>query len=209
MRTIETTLFNYSELSESAKSKARDWYRTASQRDDFFAECVIEDAATVANLMGIDLNLTRTNNGNYKPSIFYSGFCSQGDGASFNCNYQYKKGSVADVMNWAPNDKELHRIARALQTIQKKYFYRLRASSKVSGHYVHSGCMRVSVDYYANDIERETDKGEEEITECLRDFADWIYKQLEREYDYQNSDDVVAEHIICNEYEFTEDGARA
>ena len=69
--------------------------------------------------------------------------------------------------------------------------------------------MAVTVDYYANDIERETDKGEDEITECLRDFANWIYKQLERDYDYQNSDDAVAETIEANDYEFTEDGERA
>lgn len=208
MRTIETTLFNYSELSESAKSNTREWYRTASQGDDFFAECVIEDAATIADLMGIDLNLTRTDKGNYKPSIFYSGFCSQGDGASFNCNYQYKKGSLADVMNWAPNDKELHRIARALQTIQKKYFYRLRASSKVSGHYVHSGCMSVDA-WHTDDEYRDIGEAENDIQECLRDFADWIYKRLETEYEYQNSDDVVAETIEANGYEFTEEGARA
>lgn len=205
MRVIETTLFKYSELSDTAKEKAREWYARASEGDNFFAECVIEDAATIADLMGIDLNLTRTNNGNYKPSIFYSGFWSQGDGASFNCNYQYKKGSVADVMNWAPNDKELHRIARALQTIQKRHFYKLRAKSRVSGHYVHARCMSVDA-WHTDDEYRDIGEAENDIQECLRDFANWIYKRLETEWEYQNSESVIAENIECNEYEFTEDG---
>jgi hypothetical protein len=219
MRTIETTVFHYSELSESAQEKAREWYRHATDFDDFYAECVIDDAATIADLMGIDLNQNpvKLMNGQtrYDPAIYYSGFWSQGDGASFECSYRYKPGSVKAVASHTGNDKELIAIATALQTIQKKYFYSLRAKSKVSGHYVHSNCMQVTVDYYdpsskySYNVERETDKGESEITEALRDFANWIYRQLEREYDYQNSDDAIAESIICNEYEFTEEGEYA
>jgi hypothetical protein len=37
----------------------------------------------------------------------------------------------------------------------------------------------------------------------------WIYRQLEREYDYQNADAQVDENIRANEYEFYEDGKRA
>lgn len=107
MRTIETRVFTYSELSDSAKSNARDWYRDSSAGDNFFAECVYDDAAEIG-------------------------------------------------------------------------------------------------DY----VDRETDKGEDEITQLLRDFADWIYEQLEIAYDWENSDDNVAEIIEANGYEFTEDGAQ-
>jgi len=34
----------------------------------------------------------------------------------------------------------------------------------------------------------------------------WIYRQLKTEYEYSVSDEVVAENIIANGYEFTEDG---
>ncbi len=36
----------------------------------------------------------------------------------------------------------------------------------------------------------------------------WIYRQLEKEYEYQNSDECVDENILCNSYTFTEDGKR-
>lgn len=41
-----------------------------------------------------------------------------------------------------------------------------------------------------------------------RTFADWIYRQLESEYEHVNSDESVAETIRANEYEFTADGKR-
>jgi hypothetical protein len=51
-----------------------------------------------------------------------------------------------------------------------------------------------------------SDTAEEEITEALRAFADWVYDQLRAEYDYQTSDKAVEEAIRANEYEFTVDG---
>lgn len=50
MRTIEKTIYKYSELSDAAKSNARDWYRQ-SDCDDFYSECVIEDTATIADIL--------------------------------------------------------------------------------------------------------------------------------------------------------------
>jgi hypothetical protein len=38
------------------------------------------------------------------------------------------------------------------------------------------------------------------------DLSQEIYKSLESEYDYLTSDEIIAESLIINEYEFTEDG---
>lgn len=205
MTILEREVFTYSELSESAQENARDWYRSASQGDNFYAECVYEDAAQIAALMGIDLCRTRTKTGTYEPTIYYSGFWSQGDGASYECQYKYEPGALKAVTAYAPKDAELHRIAKALQDIQKRYFYKLVANSRVIGNYCHSGCMRVSVEH-SDDPYRDISDAEDDITQALRDFADWIYSQLEKAYDWENSDEQIAETILCNEYEFTEDG---
>jgi len=53
-----------------------------------------------------------------------------------------------------------------------------------------------------------TADAEEVVIEALRDLARWLYRQLEREYDYLSSDDVVDEAIIANGYTFTEAGQR-
>lgn len=53
-----------------------------------------------------------------------------------------------------------------------------------------------------------TADAEEAVAEALRDLARWLYRQLEREYDYLSSDEVVDETIITNGYTFTEAGQR-
>jgi hypothetical protein len=51
-------------------------------------------------------------------------------------------------------------------------------------------------------------KEESALKEVARDFMEWIYQQLEKEYDYFMSDDSVDETIRVNEYLFTEEGKR-
>lgn len=208
MRTIETAVYKFNELSDEAKQRAIECYRNGYE---FFDDFVREDAACIAEILGIDL-LTRPvklmgGSTRYDPCIYYSGFWSQGDGACFEGAYRYKKGALqklkAHIGNQSKGDKELLRIAETLQRIQSKYFYKLTATMEHRGHYYHSGCMRVNVEH-ADDTYREIP--EDEITQCMRDFADWIYDQLENEYEYQNSDKAITESIIANEYEFNEEG---
>jgi hypothetical protein len=49
---------------------------------------------------------------------------------------------------------------------------------------------------------------EEVVADALRDLADWLYRQLQREYDYLTSDAAIDEVIRANEYSFTVDGRR-
>ena len=54
----------------------------------------------------------------------------------------------------------------------------------------------------------EDDRHDAEREAALRDLARWLYRQLEREYEYQTSDAVVDEAIIANGYTFTNSGRR-
>jgi hypothetical protein len=110
---------------------------------------------------------------------------------------------VDKVRDYAAKDEELHAIARDLARAARRTFYTASARCDHRGHYYHSGCMAVDVD-----AERGPDVSDE-VTDALRAFADWIYSQLEREYDYTRSDEAVAETIEANEYEITEDGEAA
>ena len=140
----------------------------------------------------------------YKPCIYYSGFSSQGDGACFEGSYRYQKGAMKQLKAYALIDTKLHRIAQGLQDIQKANFYQLRATTKHSGHYYHSGCM--DVDVYRNDDKEMTKDAEETVTQLLRDFADWIYNQLEESYDYATSEENAKEHLEESSFEFFENG---
>lgn len=205
MRTETTTreLYKFEELDDDAKETAREWWRRCENEssDNLFAECVVEDAERVAEILGVSFNRRR---GGYSssPALYWSGFWSQGDGACFEGVYSYSKGSTAAIRKYAPKDTELHRIADGLAKVQKRYFYGVSASCEHSGHYYHSGCMRVHT-YYDREGDRNvSDDDDEEIRQLLRDFADWIYRQLERAYEFTMSDENVDESMIANEYEF-------
>ena len=50
------------------------------------------------------------------------------------------------------------------------------------------------------------DDAAETFTDISRDLMRWLYSSLEAEYEYQNSDEKVADNIIINGYEFDVDG---
>lgn len=212
-RTVTTTqtLYKFGELSEDAKEKARQWYREADDGDNFWSESVIEDAATIADLMGIDLRQrpVKLMNGStrYEPAIYWSGFWSQGDGASFEGTYTYKKGSAKAVREHAPKDEALHAIAQGLADLQRLNFYGIEAKlERGGGSNFYSHEMTISIDVFTKNDQYNEPACADEVREYLRDYMRWIYRQLEKEYEYQNSDEVVDENIIANGYEFNEDG---
>jgi hypothetical protein len=193
MRTIKTKIYKFNELSETAKDNAIDLMRDINTNDDFWYESVFEDAKTIAKLMGIDIK-----------NIYFRGFSSQGDGACFEGKYAYAKNSVKAVKEYAPKDETLHKIVQSLYEIQKRYFYKITANVKRSGHYYHSRCT--DIDVYVNDNGYLPQTDNDNIVELLRDFMNWIYKMLETEYEYQTSNESIIGTIEANDYEFTEDG---
>lgn len=209
MRTIETIVYHYAELSDTAKEQARDWYRAfaADSFADFASGSVLEDAARLARMFGLNISTkpVKLMNGStrYDPNVFWA-VASRDSGASFAGHYSYQKGSVSAVTTEAPQDLELHRIVRALADVQRRNFYRIAASVE---HGRQSWTLRIDVER-TDDVNLSTDD-ETEVKDALTDFANWIQAGLETEFEYQTSDEQVSETIIANEYEFTEDGDRA
>lgn len=205
MRTIKKSIFTFSELSEHSKEKARDWYRQDLPVDYDF---VFEDAANVADILGLDIRQARktTMAGiiHYVPAVYFSGFWSQGDGACFEGRYSYKKGWKKTLKAFY-NDAELLRIGQALQDLQKSHFYRLSADIKHSGRYYHEYSMTVDCAHFDNPY-LDTSSIESEFKDIFADFAKWIYKNLEAEYEHASSNDAVDEALELGEFEFYENG---
>jgi hypothetical protein len=200
MRQEVINVYKFDELpSERAKEKekAREWWRSSSSSDPFWSECVIEDAQQCAEILGIEIGKARHSK---EPAVYWSGFSCQGDGASFEGRYRYAKGAAKAIREHAPQDSELHRIADRLQALQRRIFYRGIFDIKASGRYSHEYTMSLER------CEECPDDIADDFLDTLRDFARWIYKSLESEYEWQNSDSEVDESIRCNEYEFTADG---
>jgi hemerythrin len=212
---IETTVYQFDELSDEAKQKARDWYREASAGDTYHADAVVEDFETCVGLLGVELRQRpfRTMGGDTKtePSVRW-GLYTQGSGASFEGSYRYAKGGVkAITAHTGGSDKELIRIAAALQAVQKKHGYKIEArmtDGTGSNFYPHSGTMAVEVFKNGGCFEYAERETEEEVTQLMRDLADWLYRHIEEEDMYQNADEQVDENIRANEYTFTASGKR-
>jgi hypothetical protein len=207
-RTIK--VYQFDELSESAKERAREWYRQGNCDDSFWSECTIDDAKEIGKYMGMDLD-----------KVYFSGFWSQGDGACFEGTWRASDVKVDKLKEYAPQDKELHRIVNGLAELAKEYpdgYFKV----KHRGHYSHSGCTSFNTELPCEQEEEleydspeyktiQVKLGEDEdaLIELARDYMNWIYKTLEKEWDYQNADEQVDESIRANEYEFLKDGTRA
>ncbi len=225
MRIKHTKVYQYNELSDEAKEKARDWYRKGNCEDNYWSEGVIDQAEEIAVMLGLDICQTpyKTMGGEtrYKATIYWSGFWSQGDGACFEGTWDASKVQADKLKAEYPQDKELHRIVDGLAEIAKEY-PEGSFSVKHTGHYSHShstsfnvGLPNTQEDELEYDspefklLQIKLGEDEETLIELARDFMNWIYRQLEKEWDYQNSDEQVEESIRANEYEFLETGERA
>jgi hypothetical protein len=208
---VETTVYRLDELSTEAKEKARAWYRESTPDDDW-SEFVARDFETICAILGVRLKTrpVRLYGGGtrQKPCIWFRGFWSQGDGACFEALYSYQKDAPRNIRDHAPRDAELHRIAGALQSIQRRNFYQLQAEIRHRGHYYHEHCMAISVERDSQTYRHMTADAEDGIVEALRDLARWLYSQLEREYEHQTSDIVIDEMMLANDYSFTAAGRR-
>jgi hypothetical protein len=208
---IATTVYRFAELPEAAKGKARAWYRGGGFDYDWY-DAVYEDFQRIAEILGIRLKTRAVQliGGRTRedPCIWFSGFWSQGDGASWEGWYSYRKSAAADLRAHAPQDHTLHRIAEKLQAAQRQNFYQLRAEVAHRGNYYHAFTMAVSVTRESSAGAEVIGDAETMVTEALRDLANWLYRQLEQEYDYLTSDAAVDEMLVANGYTFTEEGRR-
>jgi len=208
-RIMQTEVFKFSELDDRAKERARDWYREGALDYEWW-DCTFDDAKQCLELAGFEVR-----------AIYFSGFSSQGDGAVFNGEWHANKAQPVKAMKaHAPKDKDLHAIAaeaRALAKLRGDASLHIRHTGR--DYYLSANDCSVHCERETDDIARTTaewkareaedDEIGERIFELARDAAHWIYRQLERQYEWLMSDEQVDESIIANDYEFTEEGKRA
>ena len=208
-RIVETTVFTIDELSGAAKENARIWYRQAGLHDDWY-DFVYEDFETICGILGVTLGTTpvRLYSGGTrdKPQVFFTGFHSQGDGASFSGRYSYARGATTAIRAHAPKDEELHRIVDTLQAVQRRNFHQLHASIRQSGRYCHEYTMAIEVERDSPTWQPPTDDAEDAVTEAMRDLARWLYRQLRAEYEHLTSDAAIDETLAANAWSFTAAG---
>lgn len=208
---IETTVYQLAELDETAKDKARAWFREGGFDHDWY-DAVYTDFEQVCAILGITFKTRAirlmSGGSRQEPCIYFRGFWSQGDGACFEGRYAYARGAPAKIRAYAPQDTALHQLADVLQAVQGRNFYQLHAQARHRGRYYHEYCMEIAVERESPFGQDMTSDAEETVIEALRDLARWLYRQLERDYEYQSSDERIDEAIAANAYTFTKSGRR-
>lgn len=149
-----------------------------------------------------------------EPDIRFSGFCVQGDGASFTSKAVYLDLYLKAFGLGAYSDRQIKLFLDLIRNYDVVEFYVERSDN----HYVHEYTTKVRYNAYlylyqfdrcprlqrflSNFLVDLWTHMQDKIEELNRK----IYKDLSEEYDYLESDEAVMETLEANEYEFTEDG---
>lgn len=199
MKTITIQVYNYAELAPAAREKARCDFLTddnGALSDGWWSE-VFEDVVPVAAVLGIDIDMDRSG----EPAVYFTGFGIQGQCASFTARYTYRKGASDEIRAHAPTDGVLHSIADALQAAQRRYFYRLEATVRPSRVY------GVDVDVTLQDDPwRDAGDAGQEIRAQMEAFANWVFRQLQREHESRTSEDFADECLSGSDRLYYRDG---
>lgn len=192
--TVTRTLFQFNELSEDAKKRAIERLRDINVDHDWYEW---ELDYLTGQLESVGFN---------SPIIAFSGFCQQGDGASFTC-----KTANIELLIDALKDSRHHR--KYVRFLTKIADYLSVSVERIDHRYSHKYTAKVSVDSCLPgrrlQLEALIDRFEEDVESLRLEWSNTIYEALEEQYDHLRSDEAVIEGIEANEYEFLEDGTLA
>lgn len=171
IKTIKCLTFN--ELNEEQRAQVIENYQDINTDHDW-SQWTINDWKEKLERQGFS-----------SPKIYFSGFWSQGDGASFKCE-------AIDLEKFLKGRRAASKYKKDVKAYQDG---EVSASISTSGHYSHEYSM--SLDSY--DLSEEL---EAFILEEAREQARKIYSDLKKEYEYLTSDESIAETLEANEYYF-------
>jgi len=173
-------------------------YRYINVEHDKWWDCVESDFEEDMKAVGIDVH-----------RIYFSGFCSQGDGACF-------EGELDNALTYLDHHhKDQYPMIRKLLEVGGGVY----ASVKQDGRYYHENCTTFWADsdtltgmlpqptefheaiaeQWQELLVKEMDDFETDITGQWRTYMGGLYSKLEAEYDHLTSDEAVWETVEANE----------
>jgi hypothetical protein len=198
----EKTEFTFQELNPAAQQRAIEQYAESLWGDWY--EHVYADWETRLK-----------NEGFHEPRIEFSGFWSQGDGASFKAWFYF---TGAEAEKWLkPEDRDLL-IAKRVEWKMDGHDpgdLILDGGIQRSGRYSHHMTMEVAgirpMFYHENRPVVDFAEGFagyvfDSILEHARGLAQEIYQDLEKEYEYLTGEEHVAEMSNANDWQYSKKG---
>ncbi len=193
--TIEKNLFDFNELLSEVQQKVIEKNFDINVDNEYWFEHIIE-------------NFKENEYFDIK-NVYFSGFWSQGDGAMFEYNNIENKlfSEFLDTLKLTPLRRSIIEY--------NVYFY---AKGTQRGLYYHENSCLHQTDFGIDNFNwlrhERTYKALENILidfeayviERYEDFCTNLYSALEKEYNYQTSEEAIKESILSNEYQFEIDG---
>lgn len=211
MRQETVNVYQYDELSDDAKEKARQWWLS------------VDDSESINEMVDIVIVPALETIGFNNPKVFYCISYCQGDGACFTassidtdtfirfCLGRLDTTTVDWLFKTCWQNFDNHRLDW-LQSVGVLDEYSLSVSRSIgSNFYSHEGTATIDCCGGYNvpeSIDKVVDEFVETANELRRELSQAIFAALLKEYEFQTSDDIVAENIVANEYEFDEFGNR-
>ena len=209
MKTITKTieLFSASELQTlhpQGFERALSYFRESEQ--EFFTireNGMLEDFANIARYCGFDT-------AEFEDSFQYTGFYSQGDGASFVARWTPSDLDIQALTTYAPKDTELHAIQDAFDRLKdslKSYNVEKITMYRFGHHYSH--CNTVGFNGALNDdgeyIELLEDLAHL-FNYCARNLMGYFYARIRDEYESLGDVHSFLDYALNNEVLFLENG---
>ena len=144
---------------------------------DYFADHIIEYFCDSMYMLGIDIDANK--------GVRYSGFWSQGDGASFKGFVNFSNCNIGQFEKCYPTDQTMLELAKRWESVASQ----LQEVEVELGYnylrYCHENTMTIGA-WYVDDDEQWSmiEDLEDEVLDILRGFAQQLYTQLEDEYNY-------------------------
>lgn len=206
MREVTHQLFTINELSEEAKKKAIETYKTKNQ-EWLFDQC---DADMLSEWMGEQLELK----GYRDMKVYFSLSYCQGDGMRFEGDLS--EGDILYIGKRLLSEEDYKTL---LDMTAKGY----GVYGKIEGtthHYYHYNTMRVTIDsdvfedYGLVEEYEDLHKAYTSVLEELEELIDQDTKEVSMELekagyeqiDYHYTDEYILDTLEANEIEFLEDG---
>ncbi len=218
----EEKSYSFNELSPEAQENALDNNRNINVDHDDWHDWIIDDfKEEMLEKFGFDVDDAQ-----------YTGFFSQGDGASFTGEAIDKplfmrealgvtsSSDVFDNGDERSGEDELRSLMGDLRNIGFDNRERFTADDlyfkvkRNSSRYSHENTIEgdVEADYLDIEVDDERDFDgfvqdlEQKTTGWAREKSRELYRRLENEYDAQTSDESVKDTLVDNDYAFDEEG---
>lgn len=164
---------------------------------DGWYDCTIEDFCdNILPHFGLDVS--------YK-DVAFTGFWSQGDGASFTGNFYLSDVNVSDLKAACPTEVELHELAAELQVLAEAHPTIEGKVIRLSSRYSHSNTMSIGVystpdgDYCNDETEAFAAAAEDSLLRIFRELANWLYSRLNENYDFYLADATASKWVESTE----------